>query len=91
MGGAGIVGLHRQARTQWPVFEEHIEIASTCALGSEKNPRTQPGSPSVVQAGFYLKLLGQEAFSPPRASPCLSRIVGPCCVRLSSVTWKRGG
>lgn len=42
VGGAGIVGLHRRARTQWPVFEEHIEIASTCALGSEKNPRTQP-------------------------------------------------
>ena len=62
-GGAGIVGLHRLARTQRPVFEERIEIASMCALGSEKNPRMQPGSP-VVQAGFYLELLVQEAFSP---------------------------
>lgn len=57
------MGLHRLARTQRPVFEEHIEIASMCALGSEKNPRMQPGSPPVVQAGFYLELLVQEAFS----------------------------
>ena len=91
-GGAGIVGLHCRAWKQWPVFEEHIEIASTRALGSEKTPQTQPGSPPVARAGFYPKLLSQEAFSPPWASTCLSRIVGSCCVCLSSsVTWKSGG
>ena len=43
-----------------PVFEEHIEIASPCALGSEKNLRKQPSSPSVLQTGLYLELLGPE-------------------------------
>lgn len=38
-----------------PVFEEHIEIASPCALGSEKSLRKQPSSPSVLQ-----ELLGPE-------------------------------
>ena len=91
-GGVGIVGLHCAAWKQRPAFEEHVEVASTRALGSEKNPRMQPGSPPVAQAGFCPKLLGQEAFSTPWASTCLSRIVGSCCVRLSSsVTWKSGG